>query len=86
MHWIIDTSERDLGEERLAEQEQVRLADDGAADGDPLTLSTGELTRIALQRLPMPSISAAWVTRFLILISGVFRARRPKATFSLTVK
>lgn len=37
--------------ERFVEQEQVRLADDGAADGDPLTLSTRELTRIALQEI-----------------------------------
>ena len=34
--------------QRLVEQEGDRLADDGAADGDPLALAAGELAGAAL--------------------------------------
>ena len=36
--------------QRLVEQEDARLAHDGAADGDALALSTRELTRLALEQ------------------------------------
>ena len=37
--------------ERLVEEEHLRLADDGAADGDALALAAGELAGLALQQL-----------------------------------
>jgi len=36
--------------ERLVEEEDLRIAHDGTADGDPLPLPTGELRRFALQQ------------------------------------
>ena len=46
--------------ERLVEQEDLRIAHDGAADGDALALAAGKLARIAVeQAASMPSIFAA---------------------------
>ena len=36
--------------QRFVEQEDIRIADDGAADGDALALAAGELARIAVQQ------------------------------------
>ncbi len=38
--------------ERLIQQEGLRLADDGAAQGDALALAAGELARLALEQRP----------------------------------
>src|SRR6185437_4280771 len=40
--------------QRLVEQEQPRVADDGAADSDPLALAAGKLARIALEQRADP--------------------------------
>ena len=37
--------------QRLVEQEHLRVAHDGAADGDALALAAGELRRLAVEQL-----------------------------------
>ena len=37
--------------QRLVEQEELRVAHDGPADGDALALPAGELARIAVEEL-----------------------------------
>ena len=40
--------------QRLVEQEDGRLAHDGAADGDALALAAGEIARIAVEQVLEP--------------------------------
>jgi NAD(P)-dependent dehydrogenase (short-subunit alcohol dehydrogenase family) len=67
--------------QRLVEQEDGRLADDGAAHGDALALAAGERLRLAVEILPISSMRAASVTRASISAFGVLRFFRPYSRF-----
>ena len=72
--------------ERLVEQEDLRIADDGAAHGDALALAAGELARIAVEQL----LEAEDLGRPLDLAarsppSGALASVSEKAMFSRTV-
>ena len=71
--------------QRLVEQEHVRLADQGATDGDALALAAGEFTRTALSAGDRPSaclrdiadLAAAMASRPMPSVSSakpIFRA------------
>ena len=71
--------------ERLVEQEHLRVAHDGAPDGDALALPAGELPRLALeQRLDAEDLGR-FRTRFSISSFGYLRICRPKAMFWYTL-
>ena len=69
--------------ERFVEQEHLRLAHDGAADGDALALAAGQLPRLALHEFGMRRISAARLTRRCVSALSLPVMRRPKEMFSL---
>ena len=72
--------------ERLVEEEDLRIAHDGAAHGDALALAAGELARIAVeQRLQARGCPAALLTRCAISAFGAPRSFREKAMLSATV-
>ncbi len=72
--------------ERFVEQEHLRLAHDGAADGDALALAAGELSSGArcINSL-MRRISAARSTRRSMSALAIAGMRSPKAMFSRTL-
>ena len=70
--------------ERFVEEEGLRFAHDGAADGDALALAAGERLGLALSSSSsvMPRIWAASRTRWSISAFGYLRSIRPNAMFS----
>ena len=72
--------------QRLVEQEDPRIAHDGAADGDALALAAGELARIAARaRRDARASRRRRSTRSSISVFGILRARSPKPIFFATV-
>ena len=72
--------------ERLVEQEDLRLAHDGAADGDALLLAAGKLRRVAVEQMAeverrRPPLS----TRLSISAAAMPRSFRVKPMFWATV-
>jgi hypothetical protein len=63
--------------QRLVEQEDLRLAHDGAAHGHALALAAGQLARLALSSAPSSRILAAFCTRSSISALGTLAIFRP---------
>ena len=65
--------------ERLVEQEHLRVAHDGAADGDALALAAGELRRLAVEQvLDLQDFARASRTLASISALGGLRQLQPE--------
>ena len=72
--------------QRLVEQEDLRLAHDGAADGDALALAAGELAGLALeQRLELQDLRGGEHLGAGARLSGTPASRSAKPMLSATV-
>ena len=71
--------------QRLVEQEDLRVAHDGAAHGDALALAARELARVAVEQGVRPRMSAARLTRGSISALRRSRSCSEKAMLSATV-
>ena len=73
--------------ERLVEQIEEGIAHDGAPDRDALALAARELAREALQEMPDAEHLGGAVDALLdFRLRANFRARRPKAMLSFTLR
>ncbi len=71
--------------QRLVEQEDLRVAHDGAAHGDALALAAGKLARIARQERHKAEDLGGALTRASLSAFGAFFSISEKAMFSATV-
>ena len=70
--------------ERLVEQQQARLDDQGAGERHPLLLAAGELRGPPRLEAGEPHLPSAAATRAASAAPATPRSRSPKATFSNT--
>ena len=72
-------------DKRLVEEEDLRLAHDGPADGDALALAAGEHARLLLQPLVEVEDARRLVHLAADVLLPTFSTRSGKAMFSKTV-
>ena len=68
--------------QRLVEQEDLRLAHDGAAHRHTLALAARQLLGLRSSNCSMPSTLAAFFTRSMISVFGLLRSFSAKAMLS----
>ena len=71
--------------ERFVQQQHIRIAGQGAGDGDPLSLPAGKLVRIALLQPLQLQQRDQFATRAWMRALSHFLIFRPKAMFLKTV-
>ena len=71
--------------ERLVEQEDLGVADDGAAERDALALTAGELARLALEPFADAENVGRLLDALVMSARSMRRIFRPKAMLSYTL-